>query len=76
MSDTSWIREASCSGVDGDAWTQPGLDPSVVRLMKKICRDCIVQTKCLEYALENNFTGIWGGTTASERKRIAQARRK
>lgn len=36
---------------------------------KKQCADCPVKNLCLEYALVANEThGVWGGTTAKERK--------
>ncbi len=36
---------------------------------KTICRTCVVQQECLEYALEMREPyGIWGGLTELERK--------
>ena len=40
---------------------------------KKVCKGCPVKGSCLNYALENpeenmGGTGVWGGTTAEERK--------
>ncbi len=38
---------------------------------KKICADCPIRFPCLEYALERpSMWGIWGATTAGERKEL------
>jgi WhiB family redox-sensing transcriptional regulator len=41
---------------------------------KKVCSDCPYQQRCLVYALANNETGIWGGTTDNERRQIRRSR--
>jgi len=33
-----------------------------------VCRNCIEQEKCLDYALQAEPHGIWGGTTEGERE--------
>jgi WhiB family transcriptional regulator, redox-sensing transcriptional regulator len=36
---------------------------------KMVCRECVVRTDCLAYALETREAyGIWGGLTEVERK--------
>jgi WhiB family transcriptional regulator, redox-sensing transcriptional regulator len=46
-------------------------DLSLNRLAISICNACPLQKLCLEYSLEANEPyGIWGGKTASQRKRI------
>jgi WhiB family redox-sensing transcriptional regulator len=44
-------------------------------IVKKICGSCDFRAECLEYALETNSFGIWGGTLEAERKRILRYRR-
>lgn len=39
----------------------------VEEIAKGICERCPVRAKCLEYAMSTRVTGIWGGTTESER---------
>jgi WhiB family redox-sensing transcriptional regulator len=47
-----------------------------VEVAKRICSDCPVQVRCLEYALENRIDhGVWGGTSERQRRRILKARR-
>ena len=39
-----------------------------VKLAKQLCKECPIQMKCFEYALETNQRhGIWGGTEPSDR---------
>jgi hypothetical protein len=47
-----------------------------LRDVKAICRSCKYQVKCLQWALEHQERGIWGGTTEAERKRIPLTSRK
>ena len=57
----------------------PGQDLRGVRKTEAVeaaiamCRSCPVLKQCLEYALrhpESARSGIWGGTTATQRRRI------
>jgi hypothetical protein len=42
-----------------------------------ICAHCKVKTECLDYALENRIdTGIWGGASERERRRILAKRKR
>ena len=44
---------------------------------KAVCAACPVKELCLEFALETREAeGIWGGTTARERRRLLRQRRK
>lgn len=40
---------------------------------KKICDSCPLKIDCLEYALNNNEVGIWGGTTEEQRSTIRRS---
>lgn len=45
-----------------------------VRRARAVCAGCTVRAECLDYALhasgEYPLLGIWGGTTADERRRM------
>lgn len=41
------------------------------RLAKRLCSHCPVVAQCMDYAIEHNEVGVWGGTNERERKRIA-----
>lgn len=40
------------------------------RMAIKVCEGCMFKEPCLQYAIENDVSGIWGATTYSQRKRI------
>ncbi len=41
---------------------------------RALCRACPHRRPCLEYALANDVSGIWGGTTGKERLQIRKRR--
>lgn len=41
----------------------------------QICRQCKFQTPCLEYSLDFPQSGIWGGTTVMQRRKLKAKRR-
>ena len=71
--DTQWMADGNC------AEKPPSLffpsDGVGVEVAKRVCTDCPVKDRCLEYALENRIDhGVWGGTSERERRRILKAR--
>jgi WhiB family redox-sensing transcriptional regulator len=71
--DTDWKDSSNCLGVDPDLFF-PERGAST-REAKEVCRGCIVQEDCLEYALANGEKfGIWGGMSERERRRIRRQR--
>ncbi len=47
-----------------------------VRMAQRICADCPLAARCLEYAIENGEQhGVWGGVTEDERLPMIRARR-
>ena len=71
--DRSWQRQANCMGVDPDLFF-PERGAST-REAKEVCRGCVVQEDCLEYALANGEKfGIWGGLSERERRKIRRRR--
>lgn len=45
-----------------------------IKAAKAICEGCVLKDPCLEYALENEDFGIWGGLTEDERRRYRRDR--
>jgi WhiB family redox-sensing transcriptional regulator len=44
---------------------------------KAVCGACVVQERCLEFALAvREKDGVWGGATEKERRRIIRQRRR
>lgn len=71
--DTTWQEFSNCLGVDPDLFF-PERGAST-REAKEVCRGCVVQNDCLEYALANGEKfGIWGGMSERERRRIRRQR--
>jgi hypothetical protein len=40
---------------------------------KKFCIGCKIIDECLDYAIRNDVSGVWGGTTTRERKMIRRS---
>jgi WhiB family redox-sensing transcriptional regulator len=72
-----WRDFAACRDTSPDLFfpvgtTGPALDQ--IAEAKTVCHQCPVQTACLEYAMvTNQDTGIWGGTSEEERKKLRRA---
>jgi WhiB family transcriptional regulator, redox-sensing transcriptional regulator len=70
-----WHADALCREYPNVNWfPERGCDSSEA---KAVCRRCLVQRECLEYALSQPpFPGVWGGTDEAERKELRRARRR
>ena len=75
---TSWRERAACRGVSrevfitaGDADDDPYF-PSDEAL--SYCDRCPVRPECLSFAIERDVDGVWGGTTAYQRRQLARTR--
>jgi WhiB family redox-sensing transcriptional regulator len=68
-----WLQRANCTGVDPELFfPQRGTS---TREAKEVCRGCLVQAECLDYAIANGEKfGIWGGLSERERRRVRRAR--
>ncbi|MCW0213186.1 MAG: WhiB family transcriptional regulator [Pseudonocardia sp.] len=42
---------------------------------KEVCRGCPVAMPCLEWAMDHENHGVWGGTSEDERRRIRRGAR-
>ena len=68
----AWAKDAACRESTLDFF--PGeRDWGPIREAKSVCEPCKVRSECLAYAIANNEDGIWGGTTALERRRMLEA---
>jgi WhiB family transcriptional regulator, redox-sensing transcriptional regulator len=66
--DQLWRTRAACAGVDPDVFL-PDRGESLDEARSYCCR-CEVQYECLDAALTlgQNAVGVWGGTSARERR--------
>jgi hypothetical protein len=65
--------EPICTQTDPDIFFPDKELPSyreTMNLAKRACGMCKYKVECLEWALENNELGIWGGTDEIDRKRL------
>lgn len=73
-SETAWMADGNCR-LHPPATFFPSDGVGVDRA-RKICKDCPVMGKCLEYALDARIDhGVWGGCSERERRRILKRRR-
>jgi WhiB family redox-sensing transcriptional regulator len=72
----SWRERGRCKGVDPEIFC-PEDDEAPADEAKAICALCPVREACLEHAITaREKTGVWGGYTARERRRLIRRRRR
>jgi WhiB family redox-sensing transcriptional regulator len=72
--DADWMSDGRCRDMD-PAIFFPN-DGVGVQVAQRICAECSVRAKCLEYALVNRIDhGVWGGSSERERRRLLRQRR-
>lgn len=69
---------AACKGIDTELFfLRPNEAMTFNPQLKKICRNCPIYSECLEYAIWNEWEGVWAATTPTDRRRIrAKLRRR
>ena len=73
----AWVAEALCAQVDAGIFYPDKGDKEAAYDAQQVCKQCVVQPECLEYALERNEPfGVWGGMTVMERKLERRNRRR
>jgi WhiB family redox-sensing transcriptional regulator len=72
-----WRQRAACRDTDPDLFFPVGsTGPAVEQIInaKAVCAICEARASCLEFALvTNQESGIWGGTTEEERRKLRKA---
>jgi hypothetical protein len=67
--DVAAVPPCMASGADPELWHSESA--SAERLAKQLCSRCPVQYECAAYAVRSEEWGVWGGTTAKERREMA-----
>jgi hypothetical protein len=69
----SWMTRAACLHADKELFfLEDGVRPEEA---KRICAECPVRQRCLDYALaDSTLVGVWGGTTDRERREMRKDR--
>jgi WhiB family redox-sensing transcriptional regulator len=67
-----WAHRAACRDTSTQLFF--AADDVSVAAARRLCRSCPVRPECADYALSlPELTGIWGGMTAAERRRLRRA---
>jgi WhiB family redox-sensing transcriptional regulator len=68
-----WWELAACAGIDVDRFFPEARGHELRRqtnAAKAVCAGCPVTEKCLQWALTMQVSGVWGGHSESERRRM------
>ena len=73
----SWQQHANCKTAPTDMFYPPPeeLKLTVAEMRERaaearvICDECLVKRECLDYAIENETDGFWGGMTPRQRQK-------
>jgi WhiB family redox-sensing transcriptional regulator len=74
-----WQDEAACAGLGANLFfpadDMGGEHYEHREVVDAVCGGCPVRDECLEYALQWEEFGIWGGKTPKQRRAINRKRR-
>jgi WhiB family transcriptional regulator, redox-sensing transcriptional regulator len=72
-----WRDVAACRDTNPDLFFPVGTTgPAIEQIeqAKAVCRECLAQSACLDFALvTNQDSGVWGGTSEEERRKLRKA---
>lgn len=75
MANQDWRDQAACRGMDTKEFYPARGTYARVSIAVTTCGVCEVSGECLEFALRFNENGVWGGTSARERRAIRKERK-
>ncbi|MCS5676625.1 MAG: WhiB family transcriptional regulator, partial [Acidimicrobiales bacterium] len=71
-----WYLRGACRGLDSAIFYPDSVEEFAIDHALSVCERCEVRPECLDHALSRREpTGIWGGTTERDRRRILRRRR-
>jgi hypothetical protein len=78
ITDQTWREHAACKGKPSELWF-PNFpvtkkDRAAIAESVRICGTCPVAVECLDYSLEWEAAGTWGGVTERARNRMRKER--
>lgn len=75
VQELKWWDLGACRGLDASIFYPDEDDDASVA--KSVCEQCHVRSACLEHALASREkSGVWGGATERDRRRIIRQRRR
>ncbi len=73
--DTKWWGLGACRGLEAAIFYPD--DEQEAQAAKAVCDGCAVKSDCLDHALTfREKSGVWGGATERDRRRILRQRRR
>lgn len=69
-----WFDQAACRGKPLYLWFPDDKTP-ISKAAKQICDSCPVKQECLDYGVENEFYGVWGGLSSRKRSKMRAEKR-
>ncbi len=73
--EAKWWDLGACKGLDASIFYPE--DETEAQAAKTVCDNCAVKTACLDHALSfREKSGVWGGATERDRRRILRHRRR
>jgi WhiB family redox-sensing transcriptional regulator len=71
-----WAEDALCAETWPDAFFPRRDEWAQLHAARRVCAACPVAVQCFEFAMRTDqMHGVWGGTSAIERKRLRAKRR-
>ena len=67
-----WQKDAGCRDTGHNAW-YPADDVRVhsdFETLRRVCRECPVQSECLSHAIHHEEFGFWGGVSQHELRKL------
>jgi hypothetical protein len=71
---SDWHSRGLCVGEDPDLFFPSHGDPGTKA--REICTACVVRAQCLQYAIQADEFGIWGGLDQAERQNMRRRQRR
>jgi hypothetical protein len=69
-----WVKSAACREVPVSVFFPGEGYRGKYEEAAPICASCSVQLECLDWALDHEYHGYWGGTSERQRVRIRRDR--
>ena len=69
---------APCATMDPELYfpERGGGQEQETKIAKRICNTCQYKVACLEWAVDHDEVGIWGGTSEKERRAFRRQKRR
>jgi len=69
----AWQSQGKCAGMNRE-WFFPEFDFVLNPKVLEACNACPVREICVQWAIDHDEAGVWGGLTEEQRKQITTTR--